>query len=1143
MIVSNLNGNLSGKGALVDTNNDGVVDGFAHTIKNAGNFNTFSLTNGVLTIQGPTGGSSIGGSDTQVQFNDGGALAGESTMTYNKTSNTLTVSNLTVSDTLTVTTTTTLNSNTVTIGDTIIVLNSDATGSASANAGIEIERGDDTNVQLLWDETNDQWDFDGFALGSVGKVYGAGSGAVYTFTSDTDTGVEHTGADQLGLLTGGTRVLMVNANGVNIAPAGASGASSNQALLVDDVTIDTQTIGTSGSNKNLILTPHGSGDVELGGVSSNATRVKTTDSAHNVVGTTLTIGAGHPTAGTTNNIAGGNLVLQSGQGKGSADGGSILFKTSDGATSGSSLNALTTKMIILDSGFVGISQNTPTVPLHVGGDVIISGNLTVSGSSTTVSTTNTFVSDALMTLNSGETGNGVTGGIAGIEIDRGENGGNDNPIARFIFDESDDEFKAQIETGSDTDSYTATTLKVGVLKTTGISDDDANTMVQVEESADENKIRFDTAGSERMIITDTGNVGIGTSAPGSLLEVRGPTGTGTASAGVLTLSTAETSVGDGDQLGRIDFQAPVEAGGSDAILVGASIYAEADATFTNTVNATELVFATGASEVAAEKMRLTSDGKVGIGTATPSEMLHLRDNASQSPTILIEHTGTEVNEPELIFQRTGAGAASQDIGHIKWKALDDGGATHTYGSMFVDAQDETAGTEDGRFIFMVAKGGTDNVEVLRLSGSEGFVWNDQSKDVDFRVESNGNTHMIHVDAGNDRVGIGGSPSYPVHIQNSAAGETMVITTTADSGTYGPGLLLQRISSSPDDNDNLGKITFAGKNDADEDVVYAAVNVLATDVSDSSEDGAYYLQSMVAGTSRNRITILPSEVVINEDSIDSDFRVEGNGDANLLFADADNDKVGIGVGIPKTKLTVEGTVTLKEQANAEADTAAYGQLWVKNSTPNELYFTTDAGNDIQLTSGTSIAGGGGGGTVDVVSNVATSRILGRTTAGSGDSEELTAASVRTLLNVADGATAYADANAIAAVQAAASIELAANATFRAYRSQVEDVTVNGVPVSGTAMDLMEDQRGIVLTTTVAGLAGINTIGLPDPGASQIGDTYVVLNTHSGAMTIDRGGGAHGTAQNLNGAASNGSLPANEAVTLIYIATNAWWGIGL
>ena len=40
--------------------------------------------------------------------------------------------------------------------------------------------------------------------------------------------------------------------------------------------------------------------------------------------------------------------------------------------------------------------------------------------------------------------------------------------------------------------------------------------------------------------------------------------------------------------------------------------------------------------------------------------------------------------------------------------------------------------------------------------------------------------------------------------------------------------------------------------------------------------------------------------------------------------------------------------------ADADTVAYGQLWVKDLTPCELYFTTDAGDDIQLTSGTAAA---------------------------------------------------------------------------------------------------------------------------------------------------------------------------------------------
>ena len=46
--------------------------------------------------------------------------------------------------------------------------------------------------------------------------------------------------------------------------------------------------------------------------------------------------------------------------------------------------------------------------------------------------------------------------------------------------------------------------------------------------------------------------------------------------------------------------------------------------------------------------------------------------------------------------------------------------------------------------------------------------------------------------------------------------------------------------------------------------------------------------------------------------------------------------------------------ITEQADVQADTAAQGQVWVNTATPNELYFTTDAGNDIALTSGTTTA---------------------------------------------------------------------------------------------------------------------------------------------------------------------------------------------
>lgn len=76
--------------------------------------------------------------------------------------NTTITGNLTVSGT-----TTTVNSNTVNIGDNIIVLNSDETAAASQNAGFEVERGTDTNVQFIWHEGNDAWDMGDYPLQNV----------------------------------------------------------------------------------------------------------------------------------------------------------------------------------------------------------------------------------------------------------------------------------------------------------------------------------------------------------------------------------------------------------------------------------------------------------------------------------------------------------------------------------------------------------------------------------------------------------------------------------------------------------------------------------------------------------------------------------------------------------------------------------------------------------------------------------------------------------------------------------------------------------------------------------------------------------------------------------------------------------------
>ena len=56
-----------------------------------------------------------------------------------------------------------------------------------------------------------------------------------------------------------------------------------------------------------------------------------------------------------------------------------------------------------------------------------------------------------------------------------------------------------------------------------------------------------------------------------------------------------------------------------------------------------------------------------------------------------------------------------------------------------------------------------------------------------------------------------------------------------------------------------------------------------------------------------------------------------------------------------ELVLNGTMKIGEQSAADSDTAGFGQIWVKNDTPNTLMFTDDAGTDSTLASiGKSIA---------------------------------------------------------------------------------------------------------------------------------------------------------------------------------------------
>jgi len=52
-------------------------------------------------------------------------------------------------------------------------------------------------------------------------------------------------------------------------------------------------------------------------------------------------------------------------------------------------------------------------------------------------------------------------------------------------------------------------------------------------------------------------------------------------------------------------------------------------------------------------------------------------------------------------------------------------------------------------------------------------------------------------------------------------------------------------------------------------------------------------------------------------------------------------------------TITGSLKLVEQADASADTAAQGQIWVNTATPNELWFTDDSGKDQKVVVGRGV----------------------------------------------------------------------------------------------------------------------------------------------------------------------------------------------
>ena len=98
------------------------------------------------------------------------------------------------------------------------------------------------------------------------------------------------------------------------------------------------------------------------------------------------------------------------------------------------------------------------------------------------------------------------------------------------------------------------------------------------------------------------------------------------------------------------------------------------------------------------------------------------------------------------------------------------------------------------------------------------------------------------------------PNGRVQIDGEMTDDFLVIKTTEAGAGSAPDVVLYRSSSSPADDDSLGKVVFRGRNDNSQDVEYAQIITQAIDVSDGTEDGKMYLQTKVNGSDVNHITL-------------------------------------------------------------------------------------------------------------------------------------------------------------------------------------------------------------------------------------------------------------------------------------------------
>lgn len=233
-----------------------------------------------------------------------------------------------------------------------------------------------------------------------------------------------------------------------------------------------------------------------------------------------------------------------------------------------------------------------------------------------------------------------------------------------------------------------------------------NNNVVITADADNNgsgEIQLQINGTTHSVLTNAGDVGIGTTSPDDLLHI---------------------FEGDSTATPNSDANLIVESAGTSYIEImtgtasaGGILFTDSGASGRGNVlynhNGDYMAFQTAGSE----RIRIESGGDVGIGTTNPTDKLHVVGSGVADVLLRLESTQTGAFGPNLVLWHNSSSPAASDIcGVIVFQGEDSGGVATNYGEIRTAIESPTAGAERGRMSFWLFENST-NVEYLRLNGS------------------------------------------------------------------------------------------------------------------------------------------------------------------------------------------------------------------------------------------------------------------------------------------------------------------------------------------------------------------------------------------------------------------------------------------